>query len=65
MDVQVSKKQLRECRLTFSRPLDNNAIVQLVFLISKENSCGVQNNRLKKTFEPVHDISNNVAFRHV
>ena len=26
-DVQVSKNQIRECRLTLSRPLNNNAIL--------------------------------------
>ena len=32
-DVRVSKYQIRECRLTLSTPLNNNAISQLIFLI--------------------------------
>ena len=40
-DVQVRRNQIREYRLTLSRPLNNNAISQLNFLISKEKiSCG-------------------------
>ena len=40
-DVQVSKNRIRKCRLTLSKPLNNNAISQNIFLNSNENiSCG-------------------------
>ena len=54
-----SKNQLRECRLAFSRPLDRNAILQLIFLISKEIiSCGFSKEPSKEANSFEHQKTN-------